>query len=166
VLPTGALTQEQPQSTRNHPEANTERTTSTASTQRLKTLELNTNRKIEHDFRSPDLLQAIDEQSARSWPKTFAPTVTACKLCGHKLGEEVTHPRSEGQQSWTKSVKNFALSYLQETQPVNLASWSPLPPSPTLPGQCCLIRSKNVPATLQLQHNCLILYSVLFLFND
>ena len=121
VLPTGAFTQEQPQSTSSHPEATTERTTSTASTQHLKTLELNTNRKIPHDFRSPDLLQAIDEQSARSWPKTFAPMVTACKLCDHKLGEEVTHPGSEGQQSWTKSVKNFALSYSQETHPANLA---------------------------------------------
>ena len=121
MLPTGAFTQEQPQSTSNHPEATTERTTSTASTQHLKTLELNTNRKIPHDFRSPDLLQAVDEQSARSWPKTFAPMVTACKLCDHKLGEEVTHPGSEGQQSWTKSVKNFALSYSQETHPANLA---------------------------------------------
>ena len=121
VLPTGAFTQEQPQSTSNHPEATTERTTSTASTQHLKTLVLNTNRKIPHDVRSPDLLQAIDEQRARSWPKTFAPMVTACKLCDHKLGEEVTHPGSEGQQSWTKSVKKFALSYSQETHPANLA---------------------------------------------
>ena len=47
--------------------------------------------------------------------------VTACKLCDHKLGEEVTHPGSEGQQSRTKSVKNFALSYSQETHPGNLA---------------------------------------------
>ena len=121
MLSTGAFTQEQPQSTRNHPEATTERTTSTASTQHLKTLELNTNQKIPHDLRSPDLLQPIDEQSARSWPKTFAPMVTACKLCDHKLGEEVTHPGSEGQQSWTKSVKKFALSYSQETHPANLA---------------------------------------------
>ena len=90
VLPTGAFTQEQPQSTSNHPEATTERTTSTASTQHLKTLVLNTNRKIPHDVRSPDRLQAIDEQRARSWPKTFAPMVTACELCDHKLGEEVT----------------------------------------------------------------------------
>ena len=49
-----------------HPEATTERTTSTASTQHLKTLELNTNRKIAHDFRSSDLLQAINEQSAKN----------------------------------------------------------------------------------------------------
>ena len=114
-------TQEQPQSTSNHPEATAEHTTSTASTQHLKTLELNTNRKIPHDFRSPDLLQVIDEQSARSWPKTFAPMVTACNLCDDKLAEKVTHPGSEGQQSWTKSVKNFVLSYSQETHPANLA---------------------------------------------
>ena len=50
-------------------------------------------------------------------------------------------------QSWTKSVKNFALSYTQETYPANLAPWWPLPPP--LPGQCCLVGSKNVRATLQ-----------------
>ena len=50
-------------------------------------------------------------------------------------------------QSWTKSVKNFALSYSQETHPANLAPGWPLPPP--LPGQCCLVGSKNVPATLQ-----------------
>ena len=38
-------------------------------------------------------------------------------------------------QPWTKSVKNFTLSYSQKTHPVNLASWWPL--SPPLPGQCC-----------------------------
>ena len=50
-------------------------------------------------------------------------------------------------ESWTKSVKNFALSYTQETYPANLAPWWPLPPP--LPGQCCLVGSKNVRATLQ-----------------
>ena len=50
-------------------------------------------------------------------------------------------------QSWTKSVQNHALSYSQETHPVNLAPWWPLPPP--LPGQCCLVGSKNVLATLQ-----------------
>ena len=50
-------------------------------------------------------------------------------------------------QSLTKSVKNFALSYTQETYPANLAPWWPLPPP--LPGQCCLVGSKNVRATLQ-----------------
>ena len=50
-------------------------------------------------------------------------------------------------QSWTKSVKKFALSYSQETHPANLAPGRPLPPP--LPGQCCLVGSKNVPATLQ-----------------
>ena len=43
-------------------------------------------------------------------------------------------------QSWTKSVQKFALSYSQETRPVNLAlHWSL--PSP-LPGQRCSVRSK------------------------
>ena len=49
--------------------------------------------------------------------------------------------------SWTKSVKNFALSYSQDTHPANLAPWWPLPPP--LPGKCCLVGSKNVLATLQ-----------------
>ena len=50
-------------------------------------------------------------------------------------------------QSWTKSVKNFALCYTQETHPAYLAPWWPLPPP--LPGQCCLRGCKNVRATLQ-----------------
>ena len=52
-----------------------------------------------------------------------------------------------GLQSWTKSVKNSALSYTQDTHPAYLAPWWPLPPP--LPGQCCLVGSKNVRATLQ-----------------
>ena len=54
------------------------------------------------------------------------------------------HSRNVGikLQSWTKSVKNFALSYSQETYSANLATWWPLP------GQCCLVGSKNIPTTL------------------
>ena len=99
VLCTGAFTVEEPLSTgdSDHAVAAAERTTSTttASTQRLRTLEVNANRQLAYDFISPDLLRAIDEQNAQSWPKKFAPTATACKLCGPNLGEEVKHPGSE-----------------------------------------------------------------------
>ena len=53
-------------------------------------------------------------------------------------------------QSWTKSVKNFALSYSQKTHPANMAPCDPSPSPPPLPGQCCLVRSKNVSVTRQL----------------
>ena len=53
------------------------------------------------------------------------------------------HSRNVGikLQSWTKSVKNFALSYSQETHSANLATRWPLP------GQCCLVGSKNIPTS-------------------
>ena len=36
-------------------------------------------------------------------------------------------------QSWTKSVKNFALSYSQKTHPANMAPCDPSPSPPTPP---------------------------------
>ena len=65
------------------------------------------------------------------------------------LSSSLSRQRNSGidLQSWTKSVKNFALSYTQETHPAYLAPWWPLPPP--LPGQCCLVGCKNVRATLQ-----------------
>ena len=62
------------------------------------------------------------------------------------LSIELIKPTGE-QQSWTESVKNFALSYTQETYPANLAPWWPVPPP--LPDQSCLVGSKNVRATLE-----------------
>ena len=110
--PRGALTVEEPPSTgdSDHPVAAAERTTSTSTayTQRLSTLELNANRQLAYDFISPDLLRAIDEQNARSWPKKFAPTATGCKLCGHNLGEEVKHPGSKGQAYLLTMARPFA----------------------------------------------------------
>ena len=51
-------------------------------------------------------------------------------------------------QSWTKSVEKFAFSYSQETHPTNLPPQRSLPPP--LSGQRCSVRSKNVPAVLQI----------------
>ena len=103
---------------------------------RLETLELNANRQISYDFRSPDLLQAIDKQNAGSWPNNFAPTATACKLCGHNLGEEVTHPGSEGQAYLlpiarpsakvyvrVKIFKDSASRAIHQLNPANIGRW-------------------------------------------
>ena len=51
-----------------------------------------------------------------------------------------------GQQSWTKSVENFALSYPQNAYPVIMVPPWPLP-SP-YPGQSCLVGIRNDPAGL------------------
>ena len=40
-----------------------------------------------------------------------------CELCSNSYREK------NWLQSWTKSVKNFALSYTQETHPAYLAPW-------------------------------------------
>ena len=48
-------------------------------------------------------------------------------------------------QSWTKSVKNFALSHPQNTCPMDLVLLEHLP-SPH-PGQCCSMEVRNDPAT-------------------
>ena len=53
-----------------------------------------------------------------------------------------------GQQSWTKSVENFALSYPQNAYPVIMVPPWPLP-SP-YPGQICLVGIRNDPAGLLL----------------
>ena len=140
VLCTGAFTVEEPPSTgdSDHPVAAAESTTSTstASTQRLRTLELNVNRQLAYDFISPDLLRVIDEQNARSWPTKFAPTATACKLCGHNLGEEVKHPGSEGQAYLLTMArpfakvdvrvlicKNSACRAIHQADPANIGKW-------------------------------------------
>ena len=46
-----------------------------------------------------------------------------------------------------QKVLRILLSHTQETHPTYLEPWWPL--SPPLPGQCCLVGSKNVRATLQ-----------------
>ena len=140
VLCTGAFTIEEPPSTgdSDHPVAAAESTTSTStdSTQRPRTLELNANRQLAYDFISPDLLRAIDEQNARCWPNKFAPMATACKLCGHNLGEEVKHPGSEGQAYLLTTVrpfakvgvcvlicKNSACRAIHQADPANIGKW-------------------------------------------
>ena len=50
-------------------------------------------------------------------------------------------------QSWTKNVKNFALSYPQDFHPADLVPQWPLPPPH--PCQCCSVRGRNDPAGLQ-----------------
>ena len=40
-----------------------------------------------------------------------------------ELQDSVKKSIDKQQQSWTKSVKNFALSYTQETHPAYLAPW-------------------------------------------
>ena len=40
-----------------------------------------------------------------------------------ELQDSVKKSVDKQQQSWTKSVKNFALSYTQETHPAYLAPW-------------------------------------------
>ena len=140
VLCTGAFTIEESPFTgdSDHPVAIVESTTSTstASTQRLRTLELNANRQLAYDFISPDLLRAIDEQNARSWPHKFAPTATACKLCGHNFGEEVKHPGSKGQAYLLTMARPFAkvdvrvwicnnsaCRAIHQADPANIGKW-------------------------------------------
>ena len=77
------------------------------------------------------------------WQKILPPTD-----CVLRLQQDLWLPPPKLRlQSRRKTVENFALSYSQQTYHVNLTPWWPLPPP--FPGQCCLVVSKNVSATLQ-----------------